>query len=361
MKIKTKLTIFGIIMLAIVAIFAYEMNTLLSNSNENLKQTVLHRNLKIKLYNDILDYQNNNKYYMALSIAVKIPEKTKENLKIISENRNKTKQILKQFEELKASSTEEGKKAVDDMLSIDKDYGEAFNKVLYYVENSDYEDAIKTIESEYIPLLKQYQDFLYNELNRQQAKSEEEYNKSQAEFHSAVTLSYILAGISLLVIISFTLWLLTSIGKSINEAVNQSTNLSVGNLNITSNTKIKDETKQILDASEALTKVLKEITAELNTLTNNMLEGKLDYRANPNKFKGEFKNLVEGLNSTVDALVKPMNVTAEYVDRISKGDIPPIITEEYKGDFNEIKNNINLLIESTEKIANDILSLSKGN
>jgi len=41
--------------------------------------------------------------------------------------------------------------------------------------------------------------------------------------------------------------------------------------------------------------------------------------------------------SPMDAVIGPLNVAAEYVDRISKGDIPEVITDEYKGDFNEIK------------------------
>ena len=39
-------------------------------------------------------------------------------------------------------------------------------------------------------------------------------------------------------------------------------------------------------------------------------------------------------------------MTAEYVDRISKGDIPPKITDTYNGDFNEIKNNLNACIDT---------------
>ncbi len=49
---------------------------------------------------------------------------------------------------------------------------------------------------------------------------------------------------------------------------------------------------------------------------------------------------------TCDAFVGPMNVSAEYVDRISKGDIPPRITDSYNGDFNEIKNNLNTCIDA---------------
>ena len=52
-----------------------------------------------------------------------------------------------------------------------------------------------------------------------------------------------------------------------------------------------------------------------------------------------------GVNKLIDAFVAPINVTAEYVDRISKGDIPPKITDTYNGDFNEIKNNLNACID----------------
>ena len=52
-------------------------------------------------------------------------------------------------------------------------------------------------------------------------------------------------------------------------------------------------------------------------------------------------------------------MTAEYVDRISKGDIPPKITDTYNGDFNEIKNNLNACIDTmtgllveTDKLVN---------
>ena len=50
----------------------------------------------------------------------------------------------------------------------------------------------------------------------------------------------------------------------------------------------------------------------------------------------------------LDAVIRPLNVSAEYMDRISKGDIPPKITDTYNGDFNEIKNNLNVCIDAVE-------------
>jgi hypothetical protein len=41
-----------------------------------------------------------------------------------------------------------------------------------------------------------------------------------------------------------------------------------------------------------------------------------------------------GVNDTLDAVIGPLNVAASYVDRISKGDLPPKITDNYNGDFN---------------------------
>jgi len=55
-----------------------------------------------------------------------------------------------------------------------------------------------------------------------------------------------------------------------------------------------------------------------------------------------------------------LNVAAEYVDRISKGDIPPKITDNYKGDFNEIKNNLNMCIDAVNALVADANMLAKA-
>jgi len=89
---------------------------------------------------------------------------------------------------------------------------------------------------------------------------------------------------------------------------------------------------------------LKLVTEEVNLLISAALEGKLSTRGDSRKFKGAFAQLVIGINSTLDAVIGPLNVAASYIDKISKGEIPPQITETYNGDFNTIKNNLNTLI-----------------
>jgi methyl-accepting chemotaxis protein len=85
---------------------------------------------------------------------------------------------------------------------------------------------------------------------------------------------------------------------------------------------------------------------ETDKLVKATKEGKLDTRGNAAAFSGGWGTLVGGVNELIDAFVAPINVTAEYVDRISKGDIPPKITDVYLGDFNEIKNNLNACVDT---------------
>lgn len=154
--------------------------------------------------------------------------------------------------------------------------------------------------------------------------------------------------------------LIKSIKKPLNDAVEFTEKLSKGDLNFEIKDTKNDEPGLVLASIKNMQEKIKNLVKEINISTEKALEGKLDYRAKTDQFAGEYKNIIIGLNNTLDAIIKPLNVSAEYVDRISKGDIPPRITDEYKGDFNEIKNNINLLIDSTNDISNDLLKLSKG-
>ncbi|MGA3260631.1 MAG: methyl-accepting chemotaxis protein [Bryobacteraceae bacterium] len=105
---------------------------------------------------------------------------------------------------------------------------------------------------------------------------------------------------------------------------------------------------------------LSRVVADGVGLTQNMLEGKLAARADAAKHQGDFRKVIEGFNLTLDNVIKPLNVSAEYVDRISKGDIPPKITDTYNGDFNEIKNNLNTCIDALSRVVADGVALTQA-
>jgi methyl-accepting chemotaxis protein len=99
---------------------------------------------------------------------------------------------------------------------------------------------------------------------------------------------------------------------------------------------------------------------EAGLLEKATVEGKLATRADASKHQGEYRKIIEGVNSTLDAVIGPLNVSAEYVDRISKGDIPPKITDNYNGDFNEIKNNLNNCIDNIRALVAEAVLLVRA-
>lgn len=100
---------------------------------------------------------------------------------------------------------------------------------------------------------------------------------------------------------------------------------------------------------------------DVNMLVQAAIAGKLATRADASKHQGDYRKIVQGVNDTLDAVIGPLNVAAEYVDRISKGDIPPKITDNYNGDFNEIKNNLNVLIDAMNEITTVAEHIADGN
>jgi methyl-accepting chemotaxis protein len=99
---------------------------------------------------------------------------------------------------------------------------------------------------------------------------------------------------------------------------------------------------------------------ELNGLIHAINEGNLKNRGNAGAFTGDWGKLISGINGIIEAFIKPISVTSNYVDRIAKGDIPPKITDSYNGDFNEIKNNLNQCIDNLNVLIDEMLLLNEN-
>ncbi|PKD39524.1 hypothetical protein CWO84_14970, partial [Methylomonas sp. Kb3] len=116
---------------------------------------------------------------------------------------------------------------------------------------------------------------------------------------------------------------------------------------------IKNNLNTCIDAVNAL-------VADANMLSTAAVEGRLATRADATKHQGDFRKIVEGVNSTLDAVIGPLNVAAEYVDNISRGAIPAKITDHYNGDFNTIKNNLINCIDAISSMVAEAVALEKA-
>jgi methyl-accepting chemotaxis protein len=107
----------------------------------------------------------------------------------------------------------------------------------------------------------------------------------------------------------------------------------------------------ILQMSNAINNLI----IDTDSLALAAVEGKLSARADASKHQGDFGKVINGINNTLDAVVGPLTMAADYISRISIGDMPPVITDKYNGDFNIIINNLNVLINAL----NDIIAKAR--
>ncbi|MEW6182075.1 MAG: methyl-accepting chemotaxis protein [Bacillota bacterium] len=138
--------------------------------------------------------------------------------------------------------------------------------------------------------------------------------------------------------------------------------LSKGDLRVETKVAATDEdTKVIGDNFAAINRSLSDTVKAINLMAEdaNMLseaavEGRLSNRADASKHGGEFRNIIEGVNQTLDAVLHPINEAAECLKEMAKGNMDVAMTGSYKGDHAIIKNALNGTIDSVNEILTQV-------
>ncbi|MDM8549202.1 methyl-accepting chemotaxis protein [Desulfobacterales bacterium HSG2] len=141
-----------------------------------------------------------------------------------------------------------------------------------------------------------------------------------------------------------------SITRPLAQIVDIAYGIAEGSLDKETDIRQKDEIGNLADAFRDMKSRIGNVLKETDGLIQAVQEGNLSTRGDADAFSGSWQELMLGVNRLIDAFAAPVNVTSAYIDRISKGDIPEKITDEYSGDFNKIKDNLNMLIDATNEV-----------
>lgn len=100
---------------------------------------------------------------------------------------------------------------------------------------------------------------------------------------------------------------------------------------------------------------------EVGRLVNEAVAGRLSERVNVSILPSGFiLDTGKGINNILDAVIGPLNMAAGYVENFAKGTIPAKITDNYNGDFNIIKNNLNACIDALNLLVTDANMLAQA-
>ena len=398
MKIGVRLGLgFGLILLFLLAISAIGTVGMVK-MDTGLNRIVKTDYAKIQLANDSAKSVNSIVSSIQSMILHTDQASRREENKNIELSRQQYKAAMEKLE--KMEDTDKGKELIAQAKQSLDSARKANNEVIDLAMANNGSRAAAVFEKEAAPLDARIFSSFGELVKFQEAGIETRYNDAVRVSGNSRTLALAIAALALLLGAVIAVLITRSISRPVNALAACADKLAIGDVEVViaadgqdeigalarSFRNMADNIKEAALAAEkvaggdlsvrvapkserdvmgknlsAMIAMVKGLTQEMELLTRSVQEGKLEVRGNAAGYQGAWGELVTGINRLVEAFVQPIKVTAGYVDRISKGDIPEPITAIYYGDFNETKNNINLLIEANNNATRLAREIAGGN
>ncbi|MDY6796634.1 MAG: methyl-accepting chemotaxis protein [Actinomycetota bacterium] len=136
--------------------------------------------------------------------------------------------------------------------------------------------------------------------------------------------------------------LMVPLGASMNVL----TRMGEGDFSVRIEEDFRGDYKIFKDNLNVFADVLNSYSEEISRLTEEASEGNLSYRADASKFKGDFAKVIDGTNQILDGIDFVLSTSLGYLASLGAGEVPGLVTEEFKGDFNIAKESLNTIIGS---------------
>lgn len=93
---------------------------------------------------------------------------------------------------------------------------------------------------------------------------------------------------------------------------------------------------------------------QIQTLITAAAAGQLDTRIDTSTYQGFMRTVGDGVNSLMEAVVKPLRATIRTVDALSQGDLTAEVDGEYQGEFGTLKTQLNGSMATLRNLVSEI-------
>jgi methyl-accepting chemotaxis protein len=257
------------------------------------------------------------------------------------------------------------KESFQNLKSNIAQYDQITQKVINLVNENKKDDAIALFYGDGKVLSTKVQENVDEllKIKVEEAKESSETNDETSR-NSSIEM-FIIIAIGMLLAIVLGIVIARIISNPIKRLVNSADRIADGDINIVMEASTKDEIGSLNDAFSKVVTSLRNLVEEQVTLNGAAAEGRLEVRGNADKFKGSYKEIILGVNNTLDAVIKPINEASEVLNEIAHGNLKVKVTGEYKGDHAAIKNSVNSMVDIISSYINEIsevlTEMSEGN
>jgi methyl-accepting chemotaxis protein len=112
---------------------------------------------------------------------------------------------------------------------------------------------------------------------------------------------------------------------------------------LSSQLKAADAQDEVVPALQTTIDSIRALVAEANMLSKAAIAGQLSTRGNADKFKGGYRDIVSGVNQTLDSVVGPVNEAMRVSNEYAQGNFTARVDEklDVQGDFIRFKQALN--------------------
>jgi methyl-accepting chemotaxis protein len=146
-----------------------------------------------------------------------------------------------------------------------------------------------------------------------------------------------------------------SFGKIINsqrELAQTATQIASGDLSC--HVEIRSGKDALSQGMQQVIQSLEGLISETKTLTQAATEGNLAARGDAQKYSGGYREIIVGINNTLDAVVDPMKEALAVLERVAERDLTAEMQGDYKGDLAKIKNAINQAVRNLDEALSQV-------
>ena len=169
-----------------------------------------------------------------------------------------------------------------------------------------------------------------------------------------------IAGIAIVLALSVLIGALIARGFSqpIKRLTQHVQRLAVGNTDITLAVyPRKDEIGQMREAIGTITKSITALESDTSILINAAMEGDLNVRADAKKHQGIYRDIVDGINATLDATITPIKESTKVLSSLADGNLDVSVSGDFKGDYALIKDALNSTVETVKHYIDEVTDI----
>ena len=137
-----------------------------------------------------------------------------------------------------------------------------------------------------------------------------------------------------------------------NVVVGIMTKISEGDLS--TEVSVSDAQDEISPALRNTIISIRGLVQETVALSKAGTEGRLATRGNVDQFKGGYRQVVQGINETLDAVVQPLNEATAVLARVAERDLSARMTGTYQNDLLALKTALNTAVQNLSDALADV-------